>query len=292
MRRLMIVVMVPIVFSCGGEAPTAPSDIPVGDLPYEVRSAIAFSPGVVLDLYLPNGGDGPFPAVVYIHGGAFTSIGFGRGEFVPQARHMASNGFVGATIGYRLAPGQQFPAALHDAKAAVRWLRANASTYNIDPSRIGAAGGSAGGHLAALLGTTQGIAGFEGGANPGFSSAVQAVAAFDSVLDLVSLAGSSANFEIEQFLGVSFADDPDLWAHASPISHVTGGSAPFLFLHGTADALIPYSQSVDMMNALLAVGVPAEIFRAEGATHAFFQNPPSYQPTLEAMENFFVRMLR
>ena len=287
MRRLMIVVMVPIVFSCGGEAPTAPSDIPVVDLPYE---SIGFSPGLVLDLYLPDGGDGPFPAVVYIHGGGWNSGS--RGQFRPQATHMASKGFVGASIDYRLAPGQRFPAALHDAKAAVRWLRANASTYNIDPSRIGAAGGSAGGHLAALLGTTQGIAGFEGGANPGFSSAVQAVAAFDSVLDLVSLAGSSANFEIEQFLGVSFADDPDLWAHASPISHVTGGSAPFLFLHGTADTSIPYSQSVDMMNALLAVGVPAEIFRAEGATHAFFQNPPWYQPTLEAMENFFVRMLR
>ena len=106
------------------------------------------------------------------------------------------------------------------------------------------------------------------------------------VLDLVSMAGC---FNCERFLGASFADDPDLWAHASPISHVTGGSAPFLFLHGTADRSVPYSQSVNMMNALLAVGVRAEIFRAEGAAHAFFNNPPWYQPTLEAMENFFVR---
>ena len=246
-------------------------------------------PGLVLDLYLPDGGDGPFPAVVYLHGGGFT--GGSRGQFRPQASHMASKGFVGASIDYRLAPAHLFPAAAHDAKAAVRWLRANASTYNIDPSRIGAAGGSAGGELAALLGTTQGIGEFEGGANPGFSSAVQAVAAFNAASDFTSLVGN-ANSLTEQWLGASFADDPDLWAKASPISHVTGGSAPFLFLHGTADTSIPYSQSVDMMNALLAVGVRAEIFRAEGAAHAFFNNPPWFQPTLEAMENFFVRMLR
>ena len=283
MRRLMIVVMVPIVFSCGGEAPTAPSDTPV----FRAPELIGFSPGLVLDLYLPDGGDGPFPAVVYIHAG-------NRFKFGGQADHMASKGFVGASIDYRRSPGHLFPAGLHDAKAAVRWLRANASTYNIDPSRIGAAGGSAGGHLVALLGTTQGIGEFEGGANPGFSSAVQAVAAFNPLVDLVSLAATPgiARSSTEALLGASFADDPDSWAHASPISHVTGRSAPFLFLHGTADTSVPYSQSVDMMNALLAVGVRAEIFRAEGAQHAFFNNPPWYQPTLEAMENFFVRMLQ
>lgn len=252
MRRLIIVVMVPVLFSCGGEAPTDTPDTPVVELPYEIRRSIVFSGSLELDLYLPTESPGPSPAVVYIHGGGWSSGT--RDQFRPQAIHMASNGFVGAAIDYRLAPDHVFPAALHDAKAAVRWLRANASTYNIDPSRIGAAGGSSGGHLAALLGTTEGVAEFEGGGNPAFSSAVQAVAAFNPVLDLVALAGASgAANSIEPFLGASFAADPDLWANASPISHVTDESAPFLFLHGTTDGTVPHSQSVDMMNALVAV---------------------------------------
>jgi acetyl esterase/lipase len=289
----MIVVMMPVLFSCGGEAPTDAPDTPVVELPYEIRRSIVFSGNLELDLYLPTESLGPFPAVVYIHGGAWRAGE--RTQFRPQAIHMASHGFVGAAIDHRFVPDDLFPAALHDAKAAVRWLRANAGTYDIDPSRIGVAGGSSGGHLAALLGTTDGVAEFEGAGNLAFSSAVQAVAAFNPVIDLVDFwerGDWNSTDIIELLLGVSFADDPDLWANASPISHVTAASPPFLLLHGTADETVPYAQSVDMMNALIEVGVVAELFTADGAGHGFFNDFPWREPSLEAMEEFFVRMLK
>ena len=236
-------------------------------------------------------GTEPLPAIVYLHSG-----GFFQGsptEFQRHAAHMATKGFVGATIQYRLVPEALFPAQVQDSKAAVRWLRANASTYRIDTDRIGAAGGSAGGHLAAMLGTTPHIAEFEGdGGNPGFSSRVQAVAAFAGVLDFPAQALRGQGFSIEGFLGASYEENPELWVKASPITYVGPESAPFLFLHGTDDLSISYQRSVDMMNALKAAGVSAEIFPAEGAGHPFYISDPWYQPTLEAMEEFFTRILK
>ena len=243
--------------------------------------------GVTSDPVAVTVGGGPFPAIVYLHGGAW----FLRlpEEFQPHAAHMATKGFVGAIIQYRLVPEAIFPAPVEDSKAAVRWLRAKASTYRIDTDRIGVAGGSSGGHLAAMLGTTPHIAEFEGsGGNAAFSSRVQAVAAFAGVFYLDSRSGQFA----EDFLGASYEENPELWAKASPSTYVGPESAPFLFLHGTDDQSVPYWQSVDMMDALKAAGVSAEIFTAEGADHPFFLGPPWDQPTLEAMEEFFTRILK
>jgi acetyl esterase/lipase len=207
---------------------------------------------VKLDLYLPKTGGGPFPAIVYIHGGGWRNGS--KSAFSRQAAHMATKGFAGACIEYRLSGEAKFPAALHDSKAAVRWVRANAKKLNIDPDRIGAAGGSAGGHLAALLGTTAHIRDFEGdGGNAGVSSQVQAVAAFNPAVDLVSFGkGDPGNAQnsVFAFLGATYADKPELWASATPTTHVSAKSAPTLFLHGTADTTVPYQQSIDMGAAL------------------------------------------
>jgi acetyl esterase/lipase len=247
-----------------------------------------------LDLYLPKSGSGPFPAVVYIHGG-----GWANGKktaFQSQAAYMATKGFVGACIEYRLSGEAKYPAAVYDSKAAVRWLRANAAKYRVDAEKIGAAGGSAGGHLAALLGTTAGIPAFEGDeGNAGVSSRVRAVAAFNPAVDLVSFGkreSGNAKDSIYKFLGCTYAENPKLWAEATPITHVSPSSAPFLFLHGTADSTVPYQQSVDMMNKLKAAGVHAEIFPAEGANHGFFNKPPFYEPATKRMEEFFSKYLR
>ena len=239
-----------------------------------------------------NEGTGSLPAIVYIHGGGWR--GRGVNTFPPLAIDMAAEGFVGANIEYRRSGNSNltfiFPAHVEDSKAAVRWLRANATTYRIDPEGIGVAGASAGGHLAAMVGTTSHIAEFEGdGGNPGFSSRVQAVAAFAGVFKLLGL---PIHEPVESFLGATYAENPDLWALASPITHVSGGSPPFLLLHGTDDVASPYAQSVLMRNALEAVGVSAELFSAEGEGHDFQILLPWYQPTLEAMEEFFSRFLK
>jgi acetyl esterase/lipase len=248
-----------------------------------------------LDLFLPKEGAGPFPAVVYIHGGGWS--GGNKNAFQRQAAYMATKGYVGACIQYRLSGEARYPAAVHDSKAAVRWLRANAARYRIDAKRMGAAGGSAGGHLVAFLGTTGDRKEFEGlGGNAGVSTRVRAVAAFNPVLDMTMVRmrdpAASASGVLEKFLGASYAERPDLYAEASPITHVSRDSAAFLFLHGTADTTVPYQQSVEMMKKLKEAGVYADLFSAEDARHGFFNSPPWYEPTLKKMEEFFNRFLK
>lgn len=245
-----------------------------------------------LDLYLPKSGAGPFPAIVWIHGGGWQNGS--RLALSRQAAHLAGLGFVGACIDYRLSDEAKFPAALHDAKAAVRWLRASAGKYKIDSSRIGASGGSAGGHLAAMLGTTAGLREFEGdGGNPKQSSAVQAVAIMNPALDLteVSKRMELPGNPVWKFLGASYKEAPGLYKKASPITYVSKSAPPFLFLHGTADTTVPYSQSARMQAKLKEAGVHAEIFAAEGATHGFYNGPRWFEPALERVEAFFVHYL-
>src|SRR2546423_8837559 len=129
-----------------------------------------------LDLARPKTGTGPFPAIICIHGGGFRA-GTRQG-YDGLCLKLAEQGYVAATVSYRLAPKYPFPAAVHDTKAAVRWLRANAAKYQIDPERIGVTGGSAGGHLAQFLGVTAGGTEFEGDQNPGVSSSVACVVNF------------------------------------------------------------------------------------------------------------------
>ena len=272
-----------------------PFRLPAGvDLRPDLVYATVGSRDLHLDLFLPGAGSGPFPAVVYIHGGGWSAGN--RMAFRRQAADMATKGFAGACIEYRLSQEAKYPAALHDSKAAVRWLRANAARFHIDGNRIGAAGGSAGGHLAAMLGTTAGIAEFdgeEGGA--GISTRVMAVAAFNPALDFADFAkrdAEAANRAVTLFLGASYADKPELWKAASPVRHVNSRSAAFLFLHGDADSTVPYRQSVAMMEKLKAAGVRAELFTAPGAKHGFFNAPPWFQPALERMEQFFVSTLK
>ncbi|MCE9564575.1 MAG: alpha/beta hydrolase [Planctomycetes bacterium] len=138
-----------------------------------------------LDLTMPKEGDGPFPAVVVIHGGGWSAGDRGQGAFIAELQAQA--GYVAATIDYRLAPAHRFPAQIEDCKASVRWLRANAKKYKIDPERIGAIGFSAGGHLACLLGTTTKDDGFDGdGGSAEQSSAVRAVVSVAGPTDLTT----------------------------------------------------------------------------------------------------------
>lgn len=230
------------------------------------------------DLFVPSHGEGSWPAVVYFHGGAWRSGS--RAAFRRQAAHMATKGFAGLCVEYRLSGEAKWPAAYEDAKAAVRYLRDNALALRVDPDRIGAAGGSAGGQLAALLGTDP-----QGG--------LVAVALFNPALDLIALATDEDRGAqpVLAYLGSSYSASPATWIAASPARHVSSKAAKFLFLHGTRDETVPYQQSVQMRDQLKAAGVTAELFTAEGAGHGFFNRDPWFQPALERMEQFFVEHL-
>ena len=275
--KSLIFALLPFIALC------AQQEQPPFSLPDGVRveqNLIYSSPGgrdLHLDLFLPKEGRGLSPAVVYIHGGGWK--GGNKNAFRRHAAHMATKGFAGACIEYRLSGEAKYPAALQDSKAGVAWVRANAAKYRIDPQRIGAAGGSAGGHLVALLGVL---------------GDVKAVAAFNPAVDLVSFGKSAptgASNSVAEFLGATYAQQPELWAEATPITHVDKNSAVFLFLHGNADTTVPYQQSVDMLKKLKAAGVEADLFTAEGAAHGFFNRPPWFEPTLKRMEEFFLRHL-
>jgi acetyl esterase/lipase len=292
-RLLTLVAIFPALLSAQNQRP--PFQAPEGvEIKRDIVYAVVGSRDMHLDLFLPKNGTGPFPAVVYIHGGGWSAGN--RTAFQRQAAYMATKGYAGACIEYRLSNYAKYPAALYDAKAAVRWVRSNASPWHIDPDRIAAAGGSAGGHLVGLLGTTADLPEYDGGLGiTGVSSRISAVAAFNPAVDLVEfgkgLPGDADN-SVVQFLGVTYKDNPQLWKDASPTYHVTSKSVPFLFLHGDADTTVPYHQSVDMMQKLKAAGIRAEIFTAPGAKHAFFNAPPWYEPTLKRMEEFFDHVLK
>ena len=261
---------------------SAQSNLPAG---VEWKQDLVYSsPGgrdVHLDLFLPKDGNGPFPAVVYIHGGGWS--GGNKTAFRRQAAYMATKGFAGACIEYRLSGEATYPAALDDSKSAVRWVRTNAATYRIDPDKIGAAGGSAGGHLVGLLATSGEV-----------SSRVAAAAAFNPALDLVMAGKTSpeADDAVTKFLGCAYSKCPELWAKASPSSHVSKKTVPFLLLHGTADTTVPYQVSLDMKTKLDKLGIRADLYPAEGAKHGFFNSAPWFEPSMKRMEQFFVEVLK
>jgi acetyl esterase/lipase len=243
------------------------------------------SPGghdLVADLYLPKG-RGPFPVVVYLHGGGWSSGD--RKQLRRQAADLASRGIAGFAVEYRLAPKFKYPAALYDAKAAVRWVRSNAEKYRFDSDRIAVAGSSAGGHLAALLALTSGDPKYEGDVCcTGISSAVSAVVAFNPVLDLTDMA-HRASLGLK-FLGGGPTELPDVYRDASPIFHVHKTATPFLILHGTADETVPYRHAVAMTEKLKAAGDSVQLFTADGGPHTFWTDPRWYTPSLEVMEEF------
>ncbi|MFB3825111.1 MAG: alpha/beta hydrolase fold domain-containing protein [Bryobacteraceae bacterium] len=244
---------------------------PSGD--FEFRPAVPFARELKADLYLPAGA-GPFPAVLYIHGGGWS--GGDRSQLRRQAAHMAARGVAGVAIDYRLSGQARYPAALEDCREAVRWIRANASAYRIDGSRLAAAGSSAGGHLAALLALAAGE-----------QEKLSAVVALNPVLDLT---GGGAM--IERFLGASCREKPELCREASPLYRVHPGAPPFLIGHGTADKTVPYSQAAATTQELKAAGVPVELFTAESGPHTFWNNPRYSAQIMAAMERFLLQHLR
>ncbi len=223
-----------------------------------------------LNLARPKTGTGPFPAVLCIHGGGFRAGK--RDSYDSLCLKLAERGYVAATITYRLAPKHQFPAAVHDTKAAVRWLRANAQKYNINPAKIGVTGGSAGGHLAQFLGVTANVPQFEGtGGNSDQSSTVTCVVNVYGPSDFTKSYGKSvdAHEVLPLWFGGNLETKHDLHIQASPLYWVTPNAAPTLCIHGTEDKYVAHEQAVWMVDKLKASAVEAELMLLEGAGHGF-----------------------
>ena len=243
-----------------------------------------------LDIARPKDGDGPFPAIVCIHGGGFRAGT--REGYDGMCVALAQKGYVAITVTYRLAPAYQFPAAVHDCKAAVRWLRANAAKYHADPARIGAMGGSAGGHLALFLGVTARIERFEGEGNREQSSAVNAVVSYSGPSDFTKSYGKSV--DAAEVLPLFFGGDlsTKLRRHivGSPLNWVTPEAAPTLCIHGTADNYVAFEQAQWMVDRLKASGVEAELLPFEKAGHGL--KGDDAQNADAAMIAFFDRYLK
>ncbi len=222
-----------------------------------------------LNLARPKNTSGPLPAVLCIHGGGFRAGS--REGYNKLCLTLAQRGFVAATISYRLAPTHQFPAAVHDTKAAVRWLRANAAKYGINPDRIGVTGGSAGGHLAQFLGVKAGVKEFEGLDNPGFSSAVTCVVNVYGPSDFTKSYGKSvdAHVVLPMWLGGDVETARAKHIQSSPLNWVNPNASPTLIIHGTEDKYVAYEQAIWMRDRLTACGVPVELLTLEGAGHGF-----------------------
>jgi acetyl esterase/lipase len=225
-----------------------------------------------LDILYPESSKTPLPAIVHIHGGGWYTGGKGGDKTFQLLSQYAEAGYVGVSIAYRFSDEAKFPAAVHDCKLAVRWLRAHASDYGIDPRYIGAIGASAGGHLAAMLAVTTQKDGLEGsGGCERESSEVQAAVAVCAPLNLtVPLSLKLKDQDdplVVQFLGGSLEAKQSEARRASPIFYVNASTPPIFFLHGTADKRVDPYQSVATAEAMRRVGAPCQLTLVEGGIH-------------------------
>ncbi len=242
------------------------------------------------DLYLPLAmpKDRRLPAVVIIHGGGWNDgVRNGKREISIGAT-LARNGYIGMSIDYVLSQGKYtvWPTNLYDCKNAVRWLRKNAARLQVDPERIGVIGGSAGGHLAAMVALTGPGDGLEPAAPfPGISDHVSCCVDMYGIADVGTFEGHAS------MLGKTLAEAPELYRVASPLTYVRTNSPPVLILHGTADKTVSPSQSKMFAAALQQAGVPHELVWVEGAPHSFTLEPPQRDLRPLVLE-FFNRYLK
>lgn len=247
-----------------------------------------------LDLYRPKTATAPLPAILCIHGG-----GWFKGErsnMTNLAQALAARGFVSATLSYRLSGEAKFPAAIQDCKAAVRFLRANAKKYGIDASTIGVTGLSAGGHLAALLATSGGVAELEGGGgHASQSSSVQACVAMGAQSDLESgrirdLSSRPDDPFYRTFLGAPFSQIPQTYALASPRHHLDPNDPPLAFMAGALDD--PSTHADESRDDLMRLGIPTGLTLFPQAPHAFLNQQRPFDLAVDACDEFFTRHLK
>lgn len=247
---------------------------------------------LAMDIAMPKG-EGPFPCIVMLHGGAWqlgsrremtvrrTDLrGNTRPSWIEQA---ADRGYVAAAVSYRLAPKYQFPAMIEDARSAVRFLRADAKKYRIEPDKFAAMGLSAGGHLALLCGMCDKSAGFDVGENLNVSGKVQCVIDFFGPTDL-KLYSESEGIEdgyLVPVFGKKCKSDPSVFKKASPMTYVCKDCAPVLILHGNLDLIVPIKHSEMLEKALKDAGVCTEMVTVPFGGHGGWSTREMAKPTAE-----------
>jgi acetyl esterase/lipase len=242
---------------------------------------------VTLDVYMPTK-PGVYPAILDIHGGGWRARQVESDK--PMMERLAAKGFVTALVAYRLSGEAKYPAALDDCKAAVRYLRANAAQFQLDPQRIGVMGGSAGGHLSGLLAMTSGLPEFEGsGPNREQSSAVRACIVMAATMDLVAASSEKTSPGAVEFFGKTCAESPDVFRQASPITHVRKGVPLTIFIEGEKDSL-KVGRS-EMQARLRALGIETAVHTLKDAPHPFWMSQPWLDETVEIAATFFHREL-
>ena len=271
-RLLFILFLTAALARVGLADPPAGAKL-ISDLPYVERG----DPAQVLDLYLPQPpGDKKWPLIIWIHGGAWKA----GDKLNGSANQMATHGYAVACVEYRFSQNAVFPAQIQDCQAAVRWLRANAKTYQLDPDHFGAWGSSAGAHLAALLGTAGGTNAFPAiGGNDDQSDRVQAVCDYFGPSDFTAVIDQAAKEQVKNVFHFNGPGDPysaliggplgdnEASRAVSPVHYISPDDPPFIIFHGTADPLVPLAQSVELDAALRRAGITSVFTRVPGAGH-------------------------
>ena len=275
--RLLLIVQCSLLLSC-----LWIQQINAMQLKTDIEYAKVNEHSLLLDLYLPDNIDNP-PLIVWIHGGAWS---FGTKEDI-HVQSITDHGFAIASINFRNSPEAQFPAQIHDIKASIRYLRAHAKELGVNADNIAIWGYSSGGHLAALTGTTNNHAEFEGslGLHLDISSTVQAIVDYSGPANLLTILNQSTTHGVSVRLPAltelfgKEPSDPDIQEQltlASPVHQVTADDVPLLIMHGVQDNQVPINQSLELQDAYIKQGLPVEVnwlVEAEHTSGEYFESP-------------------
>jgi pectinesterase len=283
----MVVVVVLPAMGVATAQTSAPATSPGYTVVREVHYINGPNGALGADVYVPDGA-GPFPGILYIHGGGWKSGD--RSQMVKLITALAAKGYVGFTIDYDLSPGVHYPVAFHESLAGLKYFRAHAAEYKLDAGRVAVAGSSAGGELTGLVALNPGGAAPGEKADPRISaSPVQAALILNGVLDLS--AQDTKSTSVPDYLGGTCAQRPEACKDASPIAHVHAGAPPIYVGHGNADESVPFHEAEEFTAALKKAGVTVQFFVAEGGPHTYWGKPKYFDDNLKAMEDFLAQAL-